>query len=338
MDKKIACLMPWEGFNVLYDGKVKCCCWSYAVTGRIDRQSIAEIWNSDEFTKVRELMAKGNLETICPSWCPRLLDGSHDSRPSNGISDAYNQNLASLDDEIGQVQLTARPIYFRIFPTSRCNLHCIMCGQDHSQFPDFPKHFQDELIRYYPYIRTILAAGGEPLMSKDFRELVKNFDYNRFPDCKFRIISNGTLLDNNFLYLLSGRFDQVGISIDSIDPQKFEQIRQGAKWDNVSRIIERIAGMPERNFSLHLLFTIMKTNYQEIPAFVDFARNLGAIPSLNPVLDEWHGQQIDAHDRNTVLEILNQIEPTKVDNLLGTRKFFEDMPTEIRNSSERQAL
>lgn len=323
--ESVKCRAPWEGFDILYDGKVKCCCWSKVVIGSIHTQSIAEIWNGAEIRRVREKMANGDLNGICPNWCPRFFDRSPEPSLVQGKCTVFNTNLEVLNAQVGQRTITSFPINFRIFPTGRCNLNCIMCGQDHRSADLFLPHLQSDLTNYFPYIRSILAVGGEPLISRHFRRFIQEFDFQLYPDCKFRIITNGTLFNETILQAIPGRFDQVGISIDSIQPEKFEQIRRGASWSRIIGAIEQLALMRGRDFSIYLLFTIMQTNYTEIQDFVRFAKKYDAIPSLNPVLESWHGQQLKGKQINEVQLVLDKLKPADVSNLEGCRAFYRSL-------------
>ena len=53
---------------------------------------------------------------------------------------------------------------------------------------------------------------------------MRDFDFGAYPDCKLRVVTNGTRFNDTILSLLPGRFDFVGISIDSIAPDKLERI------------------------------------------------------------------------------------------------------------------
>lgn len=70
------------------------------------------------------------------------------------------------------------------------------------------------------------------------------------------------------------RVKGVGISIDSMDPEKHDGFRGGPKsWEYSVRALEIC-----RAYGLEVLVqtTIMETNYYEIPQLMDFAREMGA--------------------------------------------------------------
>src|SRR5664279_2533136 len=227
----VRCNAPWEGFHVLYGGDVKCCTWSNVVLGNSHTQSIAEIWNGPQFAEIRQRMYDDDLATICPSWCPRLYKDSSKPRLEPGRAETFNGNVARIQAEIalGETQLGSLPIDFRIVPTNACNLRCVMCGQDRGTRRSFGVDFQQDLASFYPYARSILAIGGEPLLARAFVALVRDFDFDLYPDMKFRIVTNGTQFKDSILSLLPGRFDFVGISIHSAINEKLERIRPGIR-------------------------------------------------------------------------------------------------------------
>ena len=71
-------------------------------------------------------------------------------------------------------------------------------------------------IRAYGSISAINFAGGEPVLYKNFPELI---DYAKNLDFKVSIISNGSLLlDERFTPLdIFSKLDTLGISVDSFD-------------------------------------------------------------------------------------------------------------------------
>ena len=103
--------------------------------------------------------------------------------------------------------------------TERCNFKCRYCFAYFKHRADLPlenwKKIIDDL-KVYGNISAINFAGGEPILYKDFPELI---DYARNLDFKVSIISNGSLLlDEKFAPAdIFSRLDTLGISVDSFD-------------------------------------------------------------------------------------------------------------------------
>jgi MoaA/NifB/PqqE/SkfB family radical SAM enzyme len=293
--------------------------------GRTGDTALADIWNGQPARDVRRQMLDGQLGAICPTWCPRLYRDSDKPRVTHGVADAFNRNVDRMEAEIsaGATRLRSLPVDFRVFPTSRCNLRCIMCGQSKSDGSDWSTALQSQVIGFYPYARSILGVGGEPLLSASFLAMIRDFEPDRFPDCRFRVITNGTPLTAEVVAMMPRRFDHVAISIDSVQPHRLEAIRPGLRWAQLISGIDRVLDHPQRDFPVQLAFTVMRANYDEIGQFVDFARERGAQPALYPVLNTWHGQQLSEEQRIHVLTLLRSL-GDGVANLEGCVAYYSE--------------
>ena len=92
----------------------------------------------------------------------------------------------------------------------------------------------------------------------------------------------------------------LGISVDGASSETYEKIRVGAKWAEVSANVEWFS--EQRRFhrplwdTSRLAFVIMKSNYEEIPAFVEWARTLEMPVLFCPVWGEFApGENIFDH-------------------------------------------
>ncbi len=69
------CLRPWREFIVMSNGKVPLCCMDYngkVILGDFNTQSLKEIWNSDNFEKIRQLHL--NFKAYKISLCKKCLN------------------------------------------------------------------------------------------------------------------------------------------------------------------------------------------------------------------------------------------------------------------------
>lgn len=105
--------------------------------------------------------------------------------------------------------------------TQKCNYACKYCFAHFDNNNDLTlaqwKHIIDNL-KTSGLVDAINFAGGEPVLYKDFPALV-NYAYDQ--GFKLSIITNGSLMLNPQLMPpeLFGKFDTLGISVDSINPQ-----------------------------------------------------------------------------------------------------------------------
>ncbi len=105
--------------------------------------------------------------------------------------------------------------------TQKCNYACKYCFAHFDNFLDLSlaewKQIIDN-IKASGLVNAINFAGGEPVLYKDFPALV-NYAYDQ--GFKLSIITNGSLMLNPQLMPpeLFSKFETLGISVDSINPQ-----------------------------------------------------------------------------------------------------------------------
>ena len=117
-------------------------------------------------------------------------------------------------------------VYFLL--THRCNLHCIHCSMDAAQcnsddFLDTEKVIiaLKKIIRLNP--KQIVLSGGEPLFREDFFEIL-NYLSDHYRG-EITVMTNGTLITEKNVDLLSKRITSIDISVDGINEQTFSKIR-----------------------------------------------------------------------------------------------------------------
>jgi MoaA/NifB/PqqE/SkfB family radical SAM enzyme len=180
-------------------------------------------------------------------------------------------------------------------------------------------------------------------MSRHFREFVAAFDPLQYPDCRLMMITNGLLLDSKFLDLMPGRFSWVGVSVDGACKATYERIRVGASWERLLRNIQLLVSPPRRDYDISILFTIMRSNFHDLPAMREFANSLGVKLSIHPVRGRTHVQNFDNIDEvDTVLQLLRKfVEPSAskpVNNLAGTIQFYHGLRKLLHTSPSTGSL
>lgn len=119
--------------------------------------------------------------------------------------------------------------YVRISITDRCNLRCRYCMPDNFVFL---KH--EDIMRYEEIlsfvellakigISAIKITGGEPLVRKGCAGLIK--DIKKIPGIdNVTLTTNGVLLTKHLPDLLAAGLDAVNISLDTLDPVRYQEI------------------------------------------------------------------------------------------------------------------
>ncbi len=163
--------------------------------------------------------------------------------------------------------------------TKRCNLFCAHCymsafshaDTSHELTTEECRRVMDEIAEINPDVFLILT-GGEPLIRKDIFDLAS---YGT--DKGFTVVlgTNGVLLrEKEAKAMRRSGIHGASISLDSTDAKKHDEFRKlpHAFRDAVRAMqILKAEGL---DFSIHM--SVMPWNVSEIPAMIDFARDIGA--------------------------------------------------------------
>ena len=135
--------------------------------------------------------------------------------------------------------------YLRISVTDRCNLRCQYCMPEGGVLPSA----REDLLSYEEIrriaacfvklgVRHVRLTGGEPLVRKDLVRLVAMLA--SLPGIEdLSMTTNGTLLAQYAPELAAAGLKRLNISLDSLDPKRFEAITRGGKLEEVLAGIDR---------------------------------------------------------------------------------------------------
>jgi cyclic pyranopterin phosphate synthase len=137
-----------------------------------------------------------------------------------------------------------RPItYLRISVTDRCNLRCVYCMPE-AGLPWIEKReiltFEEieQIVRAAASVgvRSIRLTGGEPLVRRDLPVLVRRLAAIPGID-DIALSTNGLLLAESIDALVDAGLKRVNISLDTLRPERFEQI---ARRPGLERVLAGI--------------------------------------------------------------------------------------------------
>lgn len=166
--------------------------------------------------------------------------------------------------------------YLRVSVTDRCNLRCQYCMPAGGVTPSA----RQDLLSYEEICRIVACfvrlgvshvrlTGGEPLVRKDLARLVSMLA--SFPGLKdLTMTTNGLLLRQYASQLAAAGLKRLNISLDSLDPKRFEAVTRGGKLAEVLAGIDRAneAGLTP----IKLNVVVMRgCNEDELLEFVKFA-------------------------------------------------------------------
>jgi cyclic pyranopterin phosphate synthase len=182
----------------------------------------------------------------------------------------------SLYDKFGR-QITD----LRISVTDRCNFRCIYCrSADPENYRDHDEILSwDELERLGCIflglgIRKIRITGGEPLVRPGVEDYIARLHALGVEDLS--MTTNGHLLAERCERLLQAGLHRINISLDSLDPARFERITRTKSFKSVMDGID--AAQNSRLAPVKINAVLVRGfNDDEVESFAAFARDRGVI-------------------------------------------------------------
>ncbi|HQU67174.1 MAG TPA: GTP 3',8-cyclase MoaA [Albidovulum sp.] len=141
----------------------------------------------------------------------------------------------------------ARPItYLRVSVTDRCDFRCTYCMAEHMQFlPKKDLLTLEELDRLASAfvrlgVEKLRITGGEPLVRRDiltfFRAMSRHLETGALKE--LTLTTNGSQLQRFAKDLADCGIRRVNVSLDTLDPEKFQEITRWGKLPAVLGGIE----------------------------------------------------------------------------------------------------
>lgn len=335
-------------------------------------------WNESYLKNIRQSMLEGRA----PESCERCYREESQGMSSKRIWETLTWHKKGTDinqlinntSSTGEVKFNAKYLDLRLGNT--CNLACIMCSshdssywlRDHNQTYDKFTHpdiidqrrfdpnkyknlwwedsdFWHKIEEQIPNIEHIAFAGGEPLLIKQHRDLLKTIiKQNRHNDIELRYTTNGTVLDDELLELWSNfKNVHLTVSMDGID-QRLEYIRwpidAGVLYKNLD-----ILDNTDSNIKVNLAVAVQLLNIHHIPDFIkwkvqkQFKKiNLGVnasgykdgggllVPNLVWTPTWLSIQSLPQEHKQQILEKFNDLKIWLLNNYTDSNEFWQQNP------------
>jgi GTP 3',8-cyclase len=182
----------------------------------------------------------------------------------------------TLQDKFGR-QITD----LRISITDRCNFRCVYCRsadpenyRDHDEILSWPELDRLASIFLSLGIRKIRITGGEPLVRDGVEDCIARLHALGVEDLS--MTTNGHLLADRCERLIQAGLRRINISLDSLDPAKFEKITRTKSFAAVMRGIDAAQNSPLAPAKINAVL-VRGTNDDEVEDFAAFARERGVI-------------------------------------------------------------
>jgi radical SAM protein with 4Fe4S-binding SPASM domain len=189
------------------------------------------------------------------------------------------------------------PVYPRslqVEPTRRCNLKCVMCPR--TQFgeeskPDMNLAEFTRIVAQFSGLEWVTIQGlGEPLLNRDFLDMI---EYVRSRGIKTWFFTNlHVLTESQAERLVACSHNEIFVSIESTNPEQFEDVRRGGSLERVLKNLEKLhaakrrAGSDLPKVSVHAI--LMKHLLSQVPEMVATLRDYG--------VSELHFTELNTYD------------------------------------------
>jgi GTP 3',8-cyclase len=169
----------------------------------------------------------------------------------------------------------------RISVTDRCNFRCVYCrSADPENYRERGELLTwnelDRLARVFIRlgIRKVRVTGGEPLVRDGVEDYIGRLAALGIEDLS--ITTNGHLLAERIDRLIGAGLRRVNISLDSLDPTRFEKITRTKSFDAVMRGIDAVQASNLAPAKVNAVL-VRGINDDEVEAFAEFSRERGIV-------------------------------------------------------------
>lgn len=169
--------------------------------------------------------------------------------------------------------------YLRVSLTDRCNFKCTYCRPEnamtkhHDDLLTFEETLKVVSIMVGLGINKVRLTGGEPLVRKNADRLVSMLSGIRGIE-DLAMTTNAVFLDRYARPLAKAGLKRVNVSLDTLNPERFNKLTCGGELDDVLRGID--AAVEAGLTPLKLNTVVMRGfNDSELPAIIDFAAERG---------------------------------------------------------------
>jgi radical SAM protein with 4Fe4S-binding SPASM domain len=273
-----ACYAPLSSMYIASNGDVRACCMNTEqIYGNLKNQSLNEIWHS----KSRERLCNASQQYKLPSGCQICIENFENGNAANSTAILYDQYRTK--------HKYPQRIDFEL--SLACNFDCRMCmfsshqnqGKKIQSNFKFDEIFLNQLSHFLKHIKLAGFYGGEPFLIPIYYKI---WDEIQAINSKaiITVQSNGSILNDKILnYLEKGKF-QINFSIDSLQKDRFEFIRDKADFDQVMRNFKIINEISQKHNQVQSIAVCpMKQNLDEMGDLVEFSNKYNTLIYFNSV-------------------------------------------------------
>ena len=309
LDSDYFCIMPWVHLHITCKGNMSACMSlmegsSSIGFGDLNCNSFEEIWQGENIRKFRRRLLSGKKSYNCKKCYDREKVGFWSQRlDANRKYAEYIQWVINTDEE--GFAPDAKPIYWDIRISNKCNLKCRMCSFDSSsawyddaikmKFIDPNKmnervqgirdreSFFNSIKKYIGDLKMVHIAGGEPFLHDENKLILRWLAEAQNHSVVIKYNTNLMIFDPEYIELWKP-FHNVNlwVSIDGVGAQ-CEYIRKNMEFDTLLSHMEMLK--KDSNVKLHCDITVSIFNIMTLTEFIHWAIESGYFPSDRVIIN-----------------------------------------------------
>jgi pyruvate-formate lyase-activating enzyme len=239
--------------------------------GTFPDQSPLDIWRGARVNDLREHIAQNDLHLGCLGCFWRLSGSNYAGCPARGYDHLHEHRSHGYP----------RQLEFEL--ENLCNLKCIMCSghlssaiqESRGQKPHLKEPYDDsfleQITEFFPFLERVRFMGGEPFLIDRYYEITSQL-WGKNPEAVVQITTNGTIVQPRVKDLLKKGPVAIALSLDAISQNVYETIRINADFQSVMENLTFFQNScAEKQTSLCLVTAVMKQNWHDLPALVEFS-------------------------------------------------------------------
>lgn len=245
-----------------------------------------EVYNYFEIASTEKLTIEEFIEKFKNEEDKRYIKQAIINMIKIGAIYEYEDYKKNIGTEIH----SEKSIYMCI--TNRCNLRCKHCCSNCSdKEKDFLginqiRNVVDIIKDLNPEI--IILTGGEPLVRKDFKEII-SYIRETMPNIYLVLSTNGTLINDLNIDFIIKSFNRIDISVDGIDEETCSVTRGKGIFNKILSVVKKLQEREFKNISLSMVFGDKNENLRE--KFEELNKSLKTTPIDRYFIPEGRGRE-----------------------------------------------
>lgn len=263
--KQYVCTTPFTYLEVHKNG-IYSCCPSWLPNKISDLSDIESVWDNTKLKEIQNSIIDGSYKFCSKTQCPYISELLSDKVKPKGFIEKQHFKVENYKKGPTNINFA--------FDRS-CNLSCPSCRTNTIMADGAELEFIDNTLNkvvnvYGENIRTLYLSGSaDPFASKSFRNLLLNFNREKFRNVNtIHLHTNGLLLTEKMWNNLSHIHDlikTIEISIDASNEETYNIVRRGGDWNTLIKNLEFISTIKLRD--KRVSFVVQDVNYMEMEDF-----------------------------------------------------------------------